>query len=58
MATVAQPSEGIYKGQNVIGVHEMVNGRLQFRAPMGALSDPDRKRIQDNLDRAQEKFYK
>lgn len=42
----------------MIGVHEMVNGRLQFRAPMGALSDPDRKRIQDNLDRAQEKFYK
>lgn len=58
MATVAQPKEGIYKGQNVIGVHEMVNGRLQFRAPMGALSDEDRKRIQANLDRSQQKFYK
>lgn len=58
MATVAQPREGIYQGQNVVGVHEMVNGRLQFRVPMGALSDDDRKRIQANLDRSQQKFYK
>lgn len=58
MATVARPREGIYKDQNVIGVHEMVNGRLQFRAPLGALSDDDRKRIQANLDRSQQKFYK
>jgi hypothetical protein len=58
MATVAQPMRGPYRGQNMVGVHEMVNGRLQFRAPLGSLSDDDRKRIQDNLDKAQETFYK
>lgn len=58
MATVAQPSESIYKGQNVIGVHEMVNGRLQFRTPLGALSDDDRKRIQANLPGGQIQWWR
>lgn len=58
MATVAQPMSGPYRGQNMIGIHEMVNGRLQFRTPLGALSDDDRRRLQRNLDRSQEKFYK
>jgi hypothetical protein len=58
MATVAQPMSGPYRGQNMVGVHEMVNGRLQFRAPLGAMSDDDRRRLQHNLDRSQEKFYK
>ena len=58
MATVAQPMSGPYRGQNMVGVHEMANGCLQFRAPLGAMSDDDRRRLQHNLDRSQEKFYK
>ena len=58
MLTVARPIEGSFKGQDVIGVHEMVGGRLQFRVPRGAMTDRERDEIQRNLDRAQRKFYK
>lgn len=58
MFTVARPTEGAFKGEDTIGVHEMVNGRLQFRAPLGAMTDRERDEIQRNLDRAQRNFYK
>jgi len=53
MATIAQRPDGNY----VVGVHEIVNGRLQFRAPIGALTDAQRQAIQSNLDVEQKKFY-
>ena len=59
MATVARPRGGDLKGQEVIGVHEMVNGQLIFRVPYGAIIDDDeRKLIQQNLNRAQRNFYR
>jgi hypothetical protein len=58
MLTVARPTEGPFRGEDVIGVHEMVNGQLIFRVPRGAMTDQERAEIQRNLDRAQRKFYK
>lgn len=58
MLTVARPTEGPFRGEDVIGVHEMVNGQLIFRVPRGAMTDRERAAIQRNLDRAQRKFYK
>lgn len=59
MATIARPKSGDFKGQDVIGVHEMVNGQLIFRVPYGAIIDDEERRlIQQNLNRAQRKFYK
>jgi len=58
MATVVTLQSGPHKGQQIVGYREMVNGRLQFRAPVGALSDTDRRAIQANLNAAQTKFYK
>ena len=59
MATIARPKTGDWKGQDVIGVHEMVNGQLIFRVPYGAIADDDERRlIQQNLNRAQRKFYR
>lgn len=59
MATVARPRSGPLKGQDVIGVHEMVNGQLIFRVPYGAIiDDEERALIQQNLNRAQRNFYR
>jgi hypothetical protein len=59
MATVVRPRSGPLKGQDVIGVHEMVNGQLIFRVPYGAIvDDEERKLIQQNLNRAQRNFYR
>lgn len=55
MATVTK------NGKNepyLIGVHEIVNGRLQFRAPVGSMTPKQRSQIQRNLDEEQKKFYK
>jgi hypothetical protein len=58
MAVVITLQDGPNRGQQVVGYQEMVNGRLQFRVPVGVLSDPDRKAIQHNLNAAQTRFYK
>jgi hypothetical protein len=59
MTTVARPRSGPLKGQDAIGVHEMVNGQLIFRVPYGAITDDDeRALIQQNLNRAQRNFYR
>jgi hypothetical protein len=55
MATIAKTG-GDGDGY-AVGLHEIVNGRLQFRAPVGSLSPSQRQAIQDNLDTEQEKFY-
>ena len=58
MAVVVTLQHGPNKGQQIVGYREMVNGRLQFRVPVGVLNDTDRRAIQDNLNAAQTKFYK
>lgn len=57
--TIARPTAGPYKGEDVIGVHKMVNGQLIFEAPYGAIADEKELRlIQQNLDSEQRLFYK
>ena len=54
MATIARTADGNY----AVGLHEIVNGQLQFRAPIGSLTDAQRQAIQTNLDQEQQKLYK
>jgi hypothetical protein len=55
MATVARTPDN--RGY-VVGLHEIDNGRLQFRFPAGSLTREQRRQIQRNLDVEQDKFYK
>jgi hypothetical protein len=58
MATIVRRTQGADRGQDLFGVHEIFNGRLQFRAPYGTLTDEERDAIQKNRDEAQSKLYK
>lgn len=59
MATVARPAHGPFKGEDVIGLREMVNGQLNFQAPYGAVMEENERRlIQKNLDLQQQQFYR
>lgn len=39
------------------GVHEIVEGRLQFRMTEGRMSSSEQRQLQENLNRQQEEFY-
>lgn len=58
MATIVRRTQGPDRGKDLFGVHEIFNGRLQFRAPYGTLTDEERDVIQKNRDEAQSRLYK